>query len=409
MFLLFFAVGFMFMDRLSINFLFPFMHDEFSLTSSRIGILTSALSLTWAVSGYVFGSYADAKGYRRLVLISAVILFSLGSFLSGLAPTFLTLLAARALMGLAEGPVLPISQSLMMQASSESRRGFNMGFIQASAAGLLGSVAAPAILVPLANAYGWRNAFYVAGIPGIVVGLLLFILVHEPEGNENKIVTSETISRIQATKAIFSKNTALCVLMGCLVITWFLAILTFAPAFLIEYRHFRPSEMGFIMTVLGVSTVIGGSAVPWLSDRVGRKPALFLFSTIGAFAPLVVAYLDCSLFLLCVAIALSFLSYGCFPIVLCTIPAESVPTRYVSRAMAAVIGIAEIIGGVISPTVVGSLADQYGAQTPFIIASICSVGAACVTLFLKETAPLKMRGVACSVESSDEGATRTPI
>jgi MFS family permease len=67
---------------------------------------------------------------------------------------------------LAEGPILPLSQTLMVEASTPSRRGLNMGLLQGSSAGLLGAVIAPPVIVALAVAYGWRTAFYLTCVPG---------------------------------------------------------------------------------------------------------------------------------------------------------------------------------------------------------------------------------------------------
>ncbi|MFM0116922.1 MFS transporter [Paraburkholderia nemoris] len=399
MLLLFFAVGFMFLDRLSINFLFPFMRSEFALTNLKIGLLTSCLSLAWAASGFVVSAFADANGKRKSVLIFMILVFSIGSIFSGLASSFFLLLAARALMGFAEGPVLPISQSLMMMASSESRRGFNMGFVQASAAGLLGAVVAPAILVPLADKFGWRAAFFTAGIPGLIIALLIFLLVREPscQSDLSSAITKSDRTDLRYGDVVRNKNIVICTVMSCMVITWFLAVVTFAPAYLMEHRNFTASQMGLVMTILGVSTVIGGSAVPWLSDRIGRKYALFLFLMVGIFSPLTIPFLETSLASLCIVIGFVFLGYGCFPIVLATVPAESVPAHYVSRALATVMGISEIIGGVVSPTAVGMLSDRFGSVTPFVIASICSAFALGASLFLKETAPLKNRAPSAKI------------
>ncbi|WP_233859294.1 MFS transporter [Paraburkholderia sp. HD33-4] len=389
--LLFFTVGFVFFDRLSINFLFPFMRQEFGLTNSRIGMLTSVLALTWSVSGFVLSSYADSRHRRKPVLIAAVIVFSLCSISSGLAGTFAVLLLARALMGLAEGPVLPVSQSLMAFASSESRRGFNMGFIQASAGGLLGSVLAPAILVPLASTHGWRFAFYCAGIPGLILALLLAVFVREPRvGPTPETVTASIVSTRGFKEVLMTRNMIICVVMSCLFITWFLAIVTFGPAYLLEQRHLSPGGMSVFMTVLGISSVIGGCAVPALSDRLGRKPTMIIFGIVAIFAPLVIAFLQGSFPVLCIAIFFAYLGYGCFPIFLATIPAETVPTQFVSRAIATVIGVGEIIGGFVSPTVVGFSADAYGAAAPFIIASASVALAVLASLFLAETAPRKV-------------------
>ena len=388
--LLFFTVGFVFFDRLSINFLFPFMRQEFGLTNSRIGMLTSALALTWSVSGFALSSYADGSNRRKPVLIAAVIVFSLCSISSGLAGTFATLLLARALMGFAEGPVLPVSQSLMAFASSESRRGFNMGFIQASAGGLLGSVLAPMILVPLAGTHGWRFAFYCAGIPGLILAVLLAVLVREPRvGQKAATATTGTGNARGFWEVLMTRNMIICVVMSCLFITWFLAIVTFGPAYLLEQRHLSAGDMSIFMTILGISSVIGGFAVPALSDRLGRKPTMIVFGIVAIFAPLVIAFLQSSFPVLCIAIFLAYLGYGCFPIFLATIPAETVPANFVSRAIATVIGVGEIIGGFVSPTVVGFSADAYGAAAPFVIASASVSLAVVASLFLVETAPHK--------------------
>ncbi|TAL98670.1 MAG: MFS transporter [Paraburkholderia sp.] len=390
--LLFFTVGSVFFDRLSISFLFPFMRGDFALTNSRIGMLTSALALTWAISGVLLSAYADNKNRRKLVLIAAVAVFSLCSISSGLASTFGALLLARALMGLAEGPVLPVSQSLMTFASSDSRRGFNMGFIQASAVGLLGSVLAPAVIVPLASAHGWRFAFYCAGMPGLVLALLLAIYIREPAVVEKKESLLPVDQRdMPFMKVLMDRNIFICMIMSCLFITWFLAIVTFGPAYLIEQRHFSPMDMSVFMTVLGVSSVISGFAVPALSDRVGRKPTLIVFSAVAVCAPLVIGFLPGTLTTLCLAIFVAYFGYGCSAIFLATIPAESVPRYFISRAVATVIGTGEVIGGFVSPTLAGFSADTFGPTAPLLIAAGSAVLALFASLFLRETAPRKDR------------------
>ncbi|WP_233809589.1 MFS transporter [Paraburkholderia sp. HP33-1] len=390
--LLFFTVGSVFFDRLSINFLFPFMHDAFALTNARIGIVTSALALTWAVSGVALGAYADKRRRRKPVLIVAVLVFSLCSISSGLAGTFSALVLARALMGFAEGPVLPISQSLMAFASSPSRRGFNMGFIQASAVGLLGSVLAPAVIVPLASSHGWRFAFYCAGVPGLVLVLFLSICIREPgDTAHHKLDVSSTDQTSSLRHALGNRNILICMIMSCLFITWFLAIIAFGPAYLIEKRHFSPTAMSVFMTTIGVSSVISGFAVPALSDRIGRKPTLIAFSAVAACAPMVIGFLNGSLPVLCIAVFVTYLGYGCSPIFLATIPAESVSQHAIGRTVASVIGVGEVIGGFLSPTIAGYAADWYGPTAPFLIASGSAGLALIMSVFLRETAPGRRR------------------
>lgn len=400
--LLFFAIGFVFFDRLAINFLFPFMRGEFELTNARIGLLTSALALTWALSGFALSAYADSAGRRKPVLVGAVVVFSLCSISSGLAGSFFALLAARAVMGLAEGPVLPIGQSLMLQASSPSRRGFNMGFIQASAGGLLGAVLTPMVIVPVAEAHGWRFAFFCAGVPGLVIALLLARLVREPRlpAMPAPVAPVATAPVPVGWRGLLSRNTVLCTMLSCLFITWFLAIVTFSPVYLLEQRHMTPGQMGLFMTVLGLSSVIGGFAVPALSDRIGRRPTLLLFGLVATAAPLVIGHLEGSVAQLCGAIFLAYLGYGCFPIFLATVPAESVAPAYAGRAIALVIGVGEVVGGFVSPLLIGVAADAFGPATPFWVASGCTVIAVLVACGLRETAPRRSRGAATGVAAT---------
>jgi len=388
--LLFFTVGFVFFDRLSINFLFPFMRSEFGLTNARIGMLTSALAVTWAISGYALASLAEKGNRRKPVLIVAVIVFSVCSIGSGLAGSFLLLLAARAVMGLAEGPVLPISQSLMGFASTESRRGFNMGFVQASAGGLLGAVVAPMVVVPLAAHFGWRVAFFIAGIPGLVIAALLAKYVVEPN-RFHRIAAhrAEPASAPSLGEMVSRRNIALCLAISCLFITWFVALMTFTPLYLMEKRGLAPGEMGFLMTLLGLSSVIGGFVVPAISDRIGRKPTMILFSAIAVAVPLVLVYAEVSLPMLGLLLFLSYFGYGCFPIFLATIPAETVGVAHAGRAIGLVIGVGELAGGFLAPMIEGDAADRFGAHAPFLIASAATLLAMLLSFALKETAPAK--------------------
>lgn len=406
---LFFTVGFVFFDRLSINFLFPFMREEFALTNSQIGLLTSALAVTWAISGIVLSTYAENLNKRKPVLVCAVIVFSICSIGSGLATTFLGLLVARAVMGLAEGPVLPISQTLMSIASSDSRRGFNMGFVQASAGGLLGAVLAPMLVVPLAAAYGWRVAFFVAGIPGLIIAIFLYKLVTEP--NRQSLAAQPQVGAGGAarpdkpgsfTHLLGNRNIALCLPISCLFITWFIALTTFAPLYLMEQRGFSSSEMGLLMTVLGVSSVIGGFVVPGLSDRIGRRPTMIAFSLLAGLVPLVLVYAHVSMPVLALLLFLTYFGYGVFPIFLATIPAESIGIAHAGKAIGLVIGIGELVGGFFAPMLEGYAADRYGAHAPFLIASVATLLAALLSVALRETAPAKLRAAAAS------GAKRSP-
>ena len=94
--------GFVFFDRNAAAFLMPFIASDLHFSNTQIGWIASALSFTWAVSGVLGGAYADRTPHRKRLLLMAVVAFSLCSFLSGLAASFVTLFLARLLMGMAE-------------------------------------------------------------------------------------------------------------------------------------------------------------------------------------------------------------------------------------------------------------------------------------------------------------------
>src|SRR5450432_71677 len=172
--------GFVFFDRNAANFLMPIIADDLHFNNTQAGLIASALSFTWAVAAFLGGAYSDRTGNRKNLLLITVVAFSLCSFASGLAASFLTLVSARLLMGLAEGPILPIAQSLVAIESTAAKRGNNMGVMQNFGSNLLGSFAAPLILVAIASTYNWRWAFYLAAVPGLIMALLIAKFVRQP-------------------------------------------------------------------------------------------------------------------------------------------------------------------------------------------------------------------------------------
>ncbi|MEW7854900.1 MFS transporter [Pseudomonas chlororaphis] len=382
---LFLTFGFVFFDRLALSFLFPFMADELQLSNSHLGMLSSVLALAWAVSGALVGAWSDRRGKRKPLLIVAVILFSLCSALSGLVTGFLSLLLFRGIMGLAEGPILPLSQSLMVEASSPHRRGLNMGLLQGSAAGLLGAVIGPPVLIALAEAYGWRHAFIVSLIPGLLIALLIWRYVRNdaPPAPVTDNAPAAPVNRLALLK---SRNIVLCTLISCVFLTWFVILISFTPTFLVKVRGYSPASMGTVMSCLGGAWVLWGFGVAAISDRFGRRPTLVLFSLIAACCPIALLYANSPL-LMGVLMLLTYTGLGCFTLFMATIPAETVPREVMATALGMIMGIGELVGGFVSPTIAGFAADRFGLSIVMWISCGGALLAALLALFLKETAP----------------------
>ena len=393
--LLSFTFGFVLFDRMALNFLVPFFDKELGLNNTQIGLLASLLALAWAISGYVIGTLSDKTGKRKQYLIISVIIFSICSFISGFAATFSFLLMARIIMGFAEGPVLPLTQSIMVNASTEKRRGFNMGFMQSFGSNLLGTMLAPIVLVALATNYGWRNAFFIAGIPGLILAATGFFFIKET----NSKATNEQKQKASIAHLLSYRNVWVAILLSCCMMTWMFAQITFMPKYLIAIKHFSEEDMGKAMGAFGLGSIIWGAVVPALSDRFGRKPMVIFFFLMSMLMPLAVVYAGNSFNSLAPLVLLGATAMGCYPIVLATIPSETVPRQWLAQTMGLVMGIGELVGGFAAPAIAGWSADKFGLHAPFLIAAGAAFCASVIALLLIETAPAVLNKKAVKSES----------
>jgi ACS family hexuronate transporter-like MFS transporter len=375
--------GILFFDRNALNFLMPFVQPELGLSNTQVGILSSALSLTWAVSGFAVGRLSDRLGSRKPVIVIATIAFCACSLLSGISHSFLMLLGARLLMGAAEGGVMPVSHSMIVIEVAPERRGLAMGVAQNLGSNLLGSGLAPIILVPIAIAVGWRMGFYLAAIPGLITAALIWFTLREPQAGKAK--TKEPTVTLQ--QAFAERNVLLCALMSILLVSYLVVCWTFMPLFLTNTRGFTPDMMSWLMATLGISAGIGSFVVPAISDAVGRKPVFVAACLLGLILPLGAMYLNGSIWILVLVFFFGWALNGIFPLFMATVPAESVDPRLTATLTGIVMGTGEVIGGVLSPLAAGAAADVYGLSAPLWIMFGLTALAVICALGLRETAP----------------------
>jgi MFS family permease len=388
--------GFLFFDRNAANFLMPFIASDLHFNNKQIGLIASALSFTWAISAYVGGAFSDRTGNRKAMLLITVVAFSLCSFASGLAGSFATLFLARLLMGAAEGPFLPVAQSLVALESTAARRGNNMGVMQNCGSNLLGSFLAPLVLVAIANAYSWRWSFFLAGVPGLIMALLIAKYVRQPAPAAAPAAPAlgaapAAAAGMRLGEMLRHRNMWLCMLMSIFMVAWMVLGWAFLPVFYIKVRQLSTSQMSLLMSVLGLSAAFFSFIVPALSDRYGRRPIIVLFNLIGLGVPLAALYFQGSLVLLGALIFVCWSASGTFPLFMGTIPSETIPTRYVATSLGLVVGLGEILGGVGAPAFAGWAADLYGLQAPMIMMAVCAIAGTLLALFLRETAPVRLQ------------------
>jgi MFS family permease len=356
----------MFVDRLALGMLAPFLGKELGLSNFQFGLLSSGFSLAYAVSGYVIAGFSDRTAQRRNFLIVSTLAFSVLSAATGFAPGLAYLLILRILLGVAEGPFLPILQSVMVPASSPHRHGFNVGFLQNVAPFLLGQLASPIVLTQLATSFNWRFTFFMTAIPGLLIIPFLYRLV--PARALGSDQTSRSASpRARSTNLLRIRNVMLCVALAACTGTWILLNNTFLPLYLVKVGGYPATQMGFMMSLLGVGGCAASLILPALSDRIGRKPVLLGGFILGLATPLGVLLAPQHTGVLIATLAIGSCVLGCTPLTITIVPSDSVDSRSLARAIGLTSASSAIVGGVVMPAVAGRLADSYGLQVPIWI------------------------------------------
>lgn len=387
--LFFFTWGSVFLARMSVLYLAPFIAPDLHLSHAQVGLLASALALAWAGSGLIFGAVSDRIG-RRPVLIPTVFLFSILSWLSGLARSFAELLFIRTLMGVAEGPTWPTMTSMIEASSEPKNRGRNIGIV-VSASALAGLALAPVLTTQIAARFGWRLAFFVTGIPGIILGILIWRFVKEPVQGESEPHHHAKPSLKDYLSLLRYRNMLLCCVGAAGFMTWLFVMHSFAPLYITEVSKRSATTAGFIIGAGGLGAFMWGWIFPWVSDRTGRKPTLVFVALISAMAPLIyeVPFLIAHPWLMAAAGFLVNGGQGIAPLVLVLVPTESVPAKFAATAIGLATLVGEIVGGAMAPALAGAFANRYGLGAPLWIASGGAVLVLLVSLFMTETAPSK--------------------
>jgi ACS family hexuronate transporter-like MFS transporter len=398
-FLLSLNFGIVFFDRQALNALMPFVQPELALSQTQIGLLAGGLSFSWAIAAFFVGKLSDSMGKRKVLLILATIAFSLCSFLSGIATSFLFLFAARLLMGAAEGGVMPISHAMVASEVNPRWRGLAQGVAQNLGSNLLGSFLAPVVLVAFATAFSWREAFYLAAVPGLVSAALIWFLLQEPEPMEAAAVAEGGAAAepvISIRDALKNRNMLICVIVGVLMVAHFVTTWAFMPLYLTEVKGLDPTTMSWLMGTLGIAAALYSFSIAGLSDIIGRKPVMVVLPFLSVLGPLGAMYVDGSVALLAVVFFVGWAVNGIFPIFMATIPSETFSQRHHATVLGLAMGSCEVLGGVFGPPIGGMLNDAFGMETFLWMLIVLGVVSGFVALGLKETAPavLARRGQA---------------
>jgi predicted MFS family arabinose efflux permease len=159
------------------------------------------------------------------------------------------------------------------------------------------------------------------------------------------------------------------------------------PLYCVRTLAISPSNMSLVMGASGAAGVVSAILVPALSDRLGRKPVMVLFTLCGAVASLAPLYTSGGLIVLIIFVFVGSLALGTAPLFMATIPLETAPERDAATATGLIMGVGQILGGFLGPALGGQLADRFDLSVPLWNATGVATAAALTSLRLDETAP----------------------
>jgi len=386
---------FNYLDRWVISSVLDPIKASLHMSDAQLGWVGTGFIVVYMATSPIFGSLGDRK--RRPPLIAfGVAIWSVATTLGGFATGFLSLLLARSCVGIGEAAYGTIAPALLSDHFPLSRRG--RVFAVFFAAIPIGSAAGYIVGGYAGATWGWRAAFWIAGLPGLLLALLVLKVKEAPRGqnDEAPVAAHAHAGSLGAYRDLFANRPYILAVFGYAAYTFALGGLAFwMPAFLSRVRGMPLKEatvtFGAIAVVTGfVGTFAGG----WLGDYFLKrsKQSYLWVSGISALLAAPAAYVALtspqrSVYLPAIVVAevLVFMSTG--PVNSAIVNAVAPSER--ATAVGLSVFIMHLVGDVPSPPLIGWLSDRSSLEQGFLVVPVAFAigGAIWVWGAMTKTAP----------------------
>ena len=270
---------FNFIDRQILSILLESIKRDLMLTDQALGFLAGfAFAAFYATLGIPMALWAD-RGNRRNLIAVSLALWSAMTAACGLAQNFVHLALARVGVGIGEAGCSPPSHSIISDYYPAHQRATAIGIY---ALGIpLGVMFGLFVGGRINELFGWRQAFFLVGLPGLALALLVRFTIPEPRrglsdaradrGEQPGIMETLRFLRRRPAFLHLSFGAALACFIGYGFIMWF-------PSFLIRSHHMKTSDVGLWLGLLigvvgGLSMYVGGVLADRFSTRDTRWSA----------------------------------------------------------------------------------------------------------------------------------------
>ena len=264
---------FNFIDRQILSILLEPIKQDLGLSDSALGMLTGfAFALFYATLGIPIARFAD-RSNRRNLIAWALAIWSAMTAVSGLAQNFWHLLLARIGVGVGEAGCSPPAHSILADYFPTENRATALGIYSLGIPfGILFGFIAGGWLNEF---FGWRVAFFIVGVPGLLLAILVRFTLREPPRGmaEGRVADEEQPTIMETFRFLWSKRSfrhmavggGLTAFVGYGVITW-------VPSFLIRSYGMSTGDVGtYLGLILGIPGGIGIALGGYLADRYGAR------------------------------------------------------------------------------------------------------------------------------------------
>ncbi len=273
---LFVVYVFNFIDRQILSILLEPIRLELGATDTQMGFLTGfAFALFYTFAGIPIAAWAD-RGVRRDIIALGLAVWSAMTAVSGLSRAFWQLALARIGVGIGEAACSPPAHSLISDYFPPERRATALGiYAMGIHVGIMFGYLAGGWINEF---FGWRVAFFVVGLPGIALALVLRFTVREPrrggaEGIREEPEQSEAPSTGDVLRTLWRlRSFRQLALAGAFMSFAGYGVAIWSPTFLIRVHEMGTGETGtWLGIITGLAGPVGALSGGWISDRLGAR------------------------------------------------------------------------------------------------------------------------------------------